>query len=434
MAPPAKRMKYAASFKLKVVAFANSSNNCAAAREFGVNEKLVRDWKKDTDTLKTMPKTKCAMRSGTCRWPELEKYLEEWVLTLRQNGYTVLRNAIRVEAVKWGKAHPEASIDFKGTANWCSRFMKRKNLVLRQKTKIAQKLPVDLADKTTNFHKFVIKIRKKYDFPLAQIGNMDETPVFFDMLSNRTVETKGTKTVLVKSTGHEKTKFSVVLSCMADGTKLKPMVIFKRKTMPKIKFPDGVFVHVHENGWMDQTGVKLWIENVWNQRSGALRKLRSLLVWDMFRAHLTTETKKYLKQSNTETAVIPGGLTSILQPLDVFLNKPFKDRIRHEWNQWMIGGEKTYTAGGNLRAPSLAILCEFVIRSWDAVAVKNVIKSFKKCGISNSLDGQQDDMLWENEDSDKEADGESSAEANATSSGSEADPYDDLPEQDFEGF
>ena len=91
-----------------------------------------------------------------------------------------------------------------------------------------------------------------------------------------------------------------------------------------------------------------------------------------------------------------------------------------------------------MRAPSLAILCEFVIRSWDAVAVKSVIKSFKKCGISNSLDGQEDDMLWEDEDSDKEADGESSAEANATSSGSEADPYDDLPvlseEQDFEGF
>ena len=92
MAPPAKRMKYAARFKLKIFAFANSSNNCAAAREFGINEKLVRDWKKDIDTLKTMLKTKCAMRTGTCQWPELEKYLEEWVLTQRQNSYTVPRN------------------------------------------------------------------------------------------------------------------------------------------------------------------------------------------------------------------------------------------------------------------------------------------------------------------------------------------------------
>jgi len=92
---------------------------------------------------------------------------------------------------------------------------------------------------------------------------MDETPLNFNMLGNRTVDYKGLKTILVKSTGHEKTKFTVMLSCMADGTKLKPMVIFKQKTIPKIQFPQGVFVHVHEKGWMDQNGVKLWLDIVW---------------------------------------------------------------------------------------------------------------------------------------------------------------------------
>lgn len=249
------------------------------------------------------------------------------------------------------------------------------------------------------------------------------------------MEVKGTKTVLVKSTGHEKTKFTVVLSCLADGTKLKPMVIFKRKTMPKIKFSAGVFVHVHENGWMDQAGVKLWIDNAWNMRNGGLRKEHSLLAWDMFRSHLTSETKNHLNESNTATAVIPAGLTSLLQPLDVSLNKPFKDRLRHEWNQWMMEGEKTYTTGGNMRAPSLDILCDFVIKSWDAVAAETMIKSFKKCGISNSLQGQEDDMLWN--DSDTETDVESPADKTNASSGSETDPYDDLlrtEDDDFEGF
>ena len=41
----------------------------------------------------------------------------------------------------------------------------------------------------------------------------------------------------VRGTGHEKTRFKVVLSCMADGTKLRPMVISKRKTKPKINLP-----------------------------------------------------------------------------------------------------------------------------------------------------------------------------------------------------
>ena len=37
-------------------------------------------------------------------------------------------------------------------------------------------------------------------------------------------------------------------------------------------------------------------------------------------------------------AVIPGGLTSVLQPLDVCLNKPFKDHQRKMWVEWMTSG------------------------------------------------------------------------------------------------
>lgn len=51
-----KRMKYTAKFKLQVVKLARESNKCAASREFGVNEKLVRDWRKQVEKLKCMPK------------------------------------------------------------------------------------------------------------------------------------------------------------------------------------------------------------------------------------------------------------------------------------------------------------------------------------------------------------------------------------------
>ena len=40
-------MKYSASFKLQVVKFASdNSNNSAASRKFGIDEKLVRDWRR----------------------------------------------------------------------------------------------------------------------------------------------------------------------------------------------------------------------------------------------------------------------------------------------------------------------------------------------------------------------------------------------------
>ena len=43
---PPKRRNYEARFKLTVVDFAEKSNNSAAGRQFGVSEKLVRDWRK----------------------------------------------------------------------------------------------------------------------------------------------------------------------------------------------------------------------------------------------------------------------------------------------------------------------------------------------------------------------------------------------------
>lgn len=70
---------------------------------------------------------------------------------------------------------------------WCTKFLQRKNLALRQKTKIAQNFPEDLDRKITNFHSFVTKSRRKENYELVHIGNMDETPVWFDVPSARTV-------------------------------------------------------------------------------------------------------------------------------------------------------------------------------------------------------------------------------------------------------
>ena len=167
-----------------------------------------------------------------------------------------------------------------------------------------------------------------------------------------------------------KTRFTVVLACLADGTKLKPMVIFKRKTMPKDNFPAGVVVHNHPKGWMDESGVKIWIEKVWRARPGGFANTQSLLVWDSFSAHLTDTVKQQLCENKTATAVIPGGLTSLVQPLDVYLNKPFKNRLREKWMTWMMSGEKTFTLGGQLRAASLVTVCQWVKESWQELSRK----------------------------------------------------------------
>lgn len=397
--PPFKRAKYEAKFKLKVVQLAKDTSAHNAAKVFQIDRKNVRNWLKNQTQLKEMPKNRCTIGTRKPKWPELEHAVFEFVQKMRESGFIVSRNMIRDESIKWAFENPALAKDFKATASWCDRFMKRRDLVLRQKTKIAQKLPADLEEKIRSFQRYIIKQRTYFNFPLSSIGNMDETPVQFDMLGSTTVDFKGAKTITVKSTGHEKSRFTVVLSCLANGVKLTPMVIFKRKTLPKLKFPPGILVHVQENGWIDEDGVRLWLNKIWDKRPGNFNN-RSLLSWDMFRSHLTDKVKQNLKDLRTEQAVIPGGLTSVLQPLDVCLNRPFKQYLRELWNEWMVKGKKSYTNSGNMRAPELDVFCQFIIDAWAKVKTESVIKAFKKCCISNALDGSEDDILWDDQDDD----------------------------------
>jgi len=87
--------------------------------------------------------------------------------------------------------------DFTGTTSWCERFMKRNGLCMCTKTTIAQKLPPEYKRKIIEYHKYVINIRKKLCFVIGQLENMDEVPLTFDVPSNKTVDVKGAKTIMI---------------------------------------------------------------------------------------------------------------------------------------------------------------------------------------------------------------------------------------------
>ena len=130
----------------------------------------------------------------------------------------------------------------------------------------------------------IIKARKKYAFDLSQIGNADQTPLTFDLPTETTITHKGSSTVSIKTTGNEKNRFTVMLGCTADGGKLLPYVVFKRKTIPNVNFPKGIIIQVHPNGWFDDRITKDWLTKVWGRRPSAGLS-RSLLVLDAFRCH-----------------------------------------------------------------------------------------------------------------------------------------------------
>ena len=56
-----------------------------------------------------------------------------------------------------------------------------------------------------------------------------------------------------------------------------------------------------------------------------IKKKRALLIFDSYRAHISKDfEQELLRYDNIDIVPIPGGLTYLLQPLDVSVNKSFK--------------------------------------------------------------------------------------------------------------
>ena len=67
-----------------------------------------------------------------------------------------------------------------------------------------------------------------------------------------------------------------------------------------------------------------WLKIVWGRRPRAFLNQPSMLVLDAFKGHLTDSVKNQLRKMKTELVVIRGGMTSVLQPMDVSINSPLK--------------------------------------------------------------------------------------------------------------
>jgi hypothetical protein len=93
---------------------------------------------------------------------------------------------------------------------------------------VAQKEPEDIAEKLLNLSLFLTNVLIAHpNINPDLIINMDETPVYMDMVGNTTLAKRGEKEVLIQTTGHEKQRMTVVLAVTLSGKKLRPMIIFK---------------------------------------------------------------------------------------------------------------------------------------------------------------------------------------------------------------
>lgn len=135
-----------------------------------------------------------------------------------------------------------------------------------------------------------------------------------------------------------------------------------------------------------------------------------------------------MHRGNTTFVVIPGGCTSVVQPLDVSLNKPFKGHVRSEWlafmERWVLEMEKQSEEeemsddpfesdeedNSNdeiqqllsrrpkpvvIKPASRQAIIDWVASAWEKIAQNPdmVAKSFVVTGIAQNLDGSENDIV-----------------------------------------
>ena len=202
---------------------------------------------------------------------------------------------------------------------------------------------------------------------------------------------KGDKNVSVRKCQGEKIRITVVLGILSKGKKLPPFLIHKSNSKSQLEnnWKHKLIIKHNANGWITEELMLDWIKQVFlNFRVGEDNddKMVKYQLFDSCSSHLKVSVKDAVKDSGSLLSIIPPGCTSLLQPLDTSINKPFKDGIRRKFHAWFASEgntEANKTPKGNLRAPSRNLIHRWVVEAWDEVRENDVFRSFMHCGKLN---------------------------------------------------
>ena len=122
---------------------------------------------------------------------------------------------------------------------------------------------------------------------------------------------------------------------------MKPLVIFRGKGMrisftEQLRYDRRVIVKFQPNAWCDEDIMRFWIKNCWKQACfGPMH-----LFLDVHWAQKAEEIQDLLEaESNTSVTYVPGGCTSLVQPVDVSFNKPLKSAVGCIIIKWSVSSK-----------------------------------------------------------------------------------------------
>ena len=137
--------------------------------------------------------------------------------------------------------------------------------------------------------------------------------------------------------------------------------------------------------------MRQWVYQLWKP----VCKEHRLLVLDEHRAQMTEEFKQKLQELSTAYVFVPGGCTSLVQPVNVVFNAPFQTALEKIAQKHMLENLDLYVHGKFTASERRVLLSKWVGEAWEEVCAKPemITRSFRKCGISIAVDGSEDEVI-----------------------------------------
>ena len=253
----------------------NEGNVSKVSRETQIPSKCIRTWRDEEDKLLESFSKRTSRKIGAGRkpkFPQLELELKDWLtIERRENKRIISYNNLREKALQLSE---QLGFTFDASDGWITSFMNRNGFSCRKITSIGQEDNLSTSERkaivTDYFKTLEYKMNEIED---SCIFNMDETPIYIDMMNSRTISFKGEKNTEVHTTGYQKTKITVVITISLTGEMLRTFVILKGlKKVPKCYVPSNIQVAVSNSGMMDNFLMKQWITNVYNREGPFIKK------------------------------------------------------------------------------------------------------------------------------------------------------------------
>jgi hypothetical protein len=228
--------------------------------------------------------------------------------------------------------------------------------------------------------------------------NMDQTPVYMSMCPSMTLDLQGKKGINGKKTDNG-SRFTACLGVSANGDKLKPFLIFKGKAGGTIDVREfghqnrfagaaEAYLCAQESGWQDGQNMLRWIDAIlvpYLQEKVQGRIIPIHLLLDHFSVHWTEAVQERLQALGVTCHKVPAGCTGLVQPIDVGIGKPFKDRVRELWWLWQrqFSEDQGATESTKLNlSEKRELAIEWVNEGWATITPEIVRNSWRKTDYS----------------------------------------------------